>query len=68
MKQLLSATLLCAVFIACNSSSEEGQEPRSTNVLKEYVDVPKERAKGAKDKIEGAQNALQRQAEGLDSE
>ena len=68
MKKLLCAILLCSVLIACNSSSEQGQEPRSTNVLKEYVDVPKDRAKGAKDKIEGAQNALQRQADGLDSE
>ena len=56
--------------VACNttsthSSSDEG-EPKKANVLKEYVNAPKDRAKGAKAKVEASQNALSKQADTLE--
>lgn len=48
-----------------HSSSDEG-EPKKANVLQEYINVPKDRARGAKNKVEAAQNALDKQAESLD--
>ena len=77
--KLCLAVLLCCL-LACKSSSEDEYEyveeeeitfqeyddsPKSKNVLKSYINEPKDKAHGAKDAIEGIEKERQRQMDDL---
>lgn len=66
--RLFYVALLVLFFSGCDSKGSEQAEPKKANVLKEYVEVPKEKATAAKDKVEAMQGAVHQQAQGLEDE
>ena len=64
MKQLMFLFLVLNL-IGCSSEPKGESEPDQARVLQDFVDAPKERARGAADKLEAAQGKLAEQASGL---
>lgn len=58
--------LLCLTLGACASSdTEQEEEQPGTNALREYVNTPKDKARGAKRKVERTQRRVAEQAQSL---
>ncbi|MCB0321913.1 MAG: hypothetical protein KDD69_00015 [Bdellovibrionales bacterium] len=56
------SVLLCAVFLGCEGGM--GKKPER-NVIKEYVNEPKERARAAGEKLNAQHEKLRQQTEEL---
>ncbi len=69
MRPLLVATflsVLCFGVLACASSeSDQEEEQPRTSAIREYVNTPKDKARGAKRRLEGAQKRAAEQANSL---
>ena len=59
--------VLCLELLsACNSEKEPWEEKPERNIIKEYVNTPKNKAFDVKDKLEAAQEKVRNQSRDLD--
>lgn len=69
MTRLLTVLLplLCIGLFACASSdSDQEEEQPGTSAIREYVNTPKDKARGAKRAVERTQRHTREQADSLD--
>lgn len=66
--RLFVSSLAAALLLlpACDSGQPSEKTEVEHNVIKDYVNVPKQKARDARDKVESAQQKAREQIEGLD--
>jgi hypothetical protein len=60
--------LVIALSLVANTACtrKDGKHKAKTNVIKDYVNTPLDKARGAKGRLEESQDRLKKQAESLD--
>lgn len=64
----LTLLVFSCFFCGCDSSQSSEDTEVENNVLKEYINVPKDKARGAGSKLEAAQDNVRKQSELLEEE
>lgn len=63
-KQISLLACFLLVFVTCSACTrEDGKHVVDKNVIKDYVREPMNKAEGVKNKLEGQQDAMRRQAD-----